>query len=1586
MKIKQQDGSQSELTKKIVKKARKPKAVKEPKDIRYVFRKTLRGVDLDKLKKPWMAQKAFRLITTPDDLQEWVDSILSDTTRHVELNGVLTPVIALDTETTGLDTRILVDRVLKDDGSWELTYEVNVELAGICLSSDGIDGIYIPTTHEKQDQDLLIPATNIDRQKCAEILQYLFDRSHLVFYNAKFDREILRLTMGINFRPYPYFEDVQVLAYINDPKADLGDKGGFSGSAGGLKALSENVLGIEQIKLEDLAKVRCDYCPITGGPFCKCTEEQRKENKHSLKNQFVPFPWIPTDLALWYAAADAICTWLLWEKMYKLARTRRLVHRIDHELVESITWIERQRWFVDTDRLARTVKGHAKKIGEMREELRELALKAGFEETKQEDGTVLEDDKFNPGSPLQLQSLFFKIKGYTVTRFTSTGNPSCDAEALEDLYKEHPDDVFLKTLLQYRDYVALHPDSLKFDPRDNSARIYLKQNVVAGGRLSAAGGDFEKDGGFGLNPQGIKKVESQLMWKIRGNVLVPDPEEIDDKGIEVYSEEDLHPSCFKEVETIETIVTQKQKTDWDSGEGLFSEVGGEPLMEDIVEEHKVKVRKKAPGIIHNHIGKYMGYAICLVPTCTSCADKYGVLIPDTKMDANEVINLRVLFKAPPGYTMFSVDYCMAPNTRVLTSDLQWKPVGVIKEGEELIGFDEHLPNKKWGRRSLHPSIVEHVERLQLPCVEVTTDKGVVTCYESHKWLARVRTYGDKKHRGQYDWVESTSLKIGQEIAYLCDPWEEDKSYEAGYLKSWDGLPCQSKHSISAKVLSIKPVGIQEVVAVRTSTHTFIAEGLLSHNCNIEMRCAANCLAGETKVLIKDKGFVPISDNLGKATLLNSRKEWVDSEIRSFGIQPLRRVVIGHNKVNTLIYATPNHRWVLADGSEKFTDQLENGDEIPSINSADGYAGLTESDFLLPHKKKGFRNNQFELHETVRRVELTDRVEEVFCAIVPDTHDFVIENGLLTGNCSGEPEFINEFLIGKGDFHSLTASKVFPEFTDPTTSKDIRKALRSLAKIINFALLYGGTEYTIFENMKKSKPDITWKEAKEMVARYWEGVPQFFDFCQRKQNIAKEEMLCKTATGRVINFESAMTALHIHKPSDAEMQNYWEYRSLMKNSEEAKKEGDLELSAKYKSKADVMWKDLETGVRNAMDYNKFMGKIQRVSVNVPLQGLAGDFMRMAINRIRKWVESDPLIQSVFHLHCSVHDEIDFIVKNEYVPFVLPRVTRLMKLRKLHEKMNWTVPIESDAEYGTTWDVDCHVTGDEDHTPAAWTEIKEVANYIPEGWDVDTLKNLIRSVSTEEESRIEKVRRFLEENLHPRAFIAANHFFTAKDNKERKKALIAALQLDEFWRTDNVPDDEDDKLESFADYELRNELGPENRDPLTPEFGYLGAIPLTATIKRPTLEILGDVVSNDVVVSTVLENEPSYKEEKVEVLGLEEKLVQALDVVDDIKNEIDTTSQTEDSVFSDMPIIHKKKVVEETAPSMPTPSVIEDVIPADGKPTYELIDLDDSSLVSLRAKLGTGIHDIRILYCGKLAYLRNKNTDSIPDQFIKAIHGV
>ncbi|MPQ97523.1 DNA primase [Modestobacter sp. I12A-02628] len=66
-------------------------------------------------------------------------------------------------------------------------------------------------------------------------------------------------------------------------------------------------------------------------------------------------------------------------------------------------------------------------------------------------------------------------------------------------------------------------------------------------------------------------------------------------------------------------------------------------------------------------------------------------------------------------------------------------------------------------------------------------------------------------------------------------------------------------------------------------------------------------------------------------------------------------------------------------------------------------GLPES-FHLPqqHRERATRRTKAyeRTHWVVRSVEWSDRVEEVFCAEVPGTHAFTLEDDILTGNCFG----------------------------------------------------------------------------------------------------------------------------------------------------------------------------------------------------------------------------------------------------------------------------------------------------------------------------------------------------------------------------------------------------------------------------------------------------------------------------------------------------------------------------------------------------------------------------------------------------------
>ena len=56
-----------------------------------------------------------------------------------------------------------------------------------------------------------------------------------------------------------------------------------------------------------LDNAKSDNLERATAAFRNCTPEQKKENKHTQKNHFAPFNWVPTDIALWYAAGFEVC-------------------------------------------------------------------------------------------------------------------------------------------------------------------------------------------------------------------------------------------------------------------------------------------------------------------------------------------------------------------------------------------------------------------------------------------------------------------------------------------------------------------------------------------------------------------------------------------------------------------------------------------------------------------------------------------------------------------------------------------------------------------------------------------------------------------------------------------------------------------------------------------------------------------------------------------------------------------------------------------------------------------------------------------------------------------------------------------------------------------------------------------------------------------------------------------------------------------------------------------------------------------------------------------------------------------------------
>lgn len=240
--------------------------------------------------KPWMKDCDFVLVTE-DNIADTIDKCI-ESGRY-----------ALDLETTGLNVSVY-------NGS---TVD---KIVGVCLSHDGNTGYYIPIRHKSPND-----AANLPWSLAHKHLKRLVESDSVTrFHNGKFDQEFLQWN---GYEPLgewdeaKRWEDTLILAYLADTKR----------RSKGLKTLSKELLGMEMFELPDLF------------PDVK--------NRKGLDFADLDPTWKPT---LWYAGADAICTWRLHEVLYPAAGVERgvqhsqaLVYKIEKDCVAATRWMERAR-------------------------------------------------------------------------------------------------------------------------------------------------------------------------------------------------------------------------------------------------------------------------------------------------------------------------------------------------------------------------------------------------------------------------------------------------------------------------------------------------------------------------------------------------------------------------------------------------------------------------------------------------------------------------------------------------------------------------------------------------------------------------------------------------------------------------------------------------------------------------------------------------------------------------------------------------------------------------------------------------------------------------------------------------------------------------------------------------------------------------------------------------------------------------------------------------------------------------------------------------------------------------------------------
>jgi DNA polymerase I-like protein with 3'-5' exonuclease and polymerase domains len=235
-------------------------------------------------------------------------------------------------------------------------------------------------------------------------------------------------------------------------------------------------------------------------------------------------------------------------------------------------------------------------------------------------------------------------------------------------------------------------------------------------------------------------------------------------------------------------------------------------------------------------------------------------------------------------------------------------------------------------------------------------------------------------------------------------------------------------------------------------------------------------------------------------------------------------------------------------------------------------------------------------------------------------DYAGQELRIATNVSGEPVWLKEFLEGEGDLHTITARAFF-------NKKDVSKDERKMAKIANFALLYGGGPQAIIRATGCDK-----LEASRRKQAFDKAVPTFAKWIKAQQQRVKKEEGVWTPFRRWLAIPDA------NNPDRA-----------------------------------------------------VQAACERYAVNYPIQGSGADIMKISMVLLHKefhkrgWLRQGPGYEgdNSVRMLLTVHDEIVFEVRNDRVTEVVPIIVSIMESPAHMTNPKWQVPLITEPLVGPNW---------------------------------------------------------------------------------------------------------------------------------------------------------------------------------------------------------------------------------------------------------------------------------------------------------------
>lgn len=157
-----------------------------------------------------------------------------------------------------------------------------------------------------------------------------------------------------------------------------------------------------------------------------------------------------------------------------------------------------------------------------------------------------------------------------------------------------------------------------------------------------------------------------------------------------------------------------------------------------------------------------------------------------------------------------------------------------------------------------------------------------------------------------------------------ETWEETVNRYVDFISAKADLDPDDRAHLRYNIVSHK---------VMPSMRALMTAGEALERSNV---AGYNPVTGDTKVLVRGKGMMPISKLIDSdEQVLNVDGRWADATFRSYGVQETYAVTAQKNKTQQqqVTRATSNHRWILSGGTVVPTSELKAGDRLAYASAA-----------------------------------------------------------------------------------------------------------------------------------------------------------------------------------------------------------------------------------------------------------------------------------------------------------------------------------------------------------------------------------------------------------------------------------------------------------------------------------------------------------------------------------------------------------------------------------------------------------------------------------------------------------------------------